>query len=88
MYNLVQQRNQIAYGVKKFIVDGEADVEKIPTSTLAPGSSAFMPKTGDIYIYQPDNTWIKMPKSTGAVSNDFIIQPNYHFSSPSGILGN
>ena len=76
MYNLVRQRNQIAYGVKKFIVDGEADVEKIPTSTLAPGSSAFMPKTGDIYIYQPDNTWIKMPKSTGGNSGGDIPDPS------------
>ena len=76
MYNLVQQRNQIAYGVKKFIVDGEADVEKIPTSTLAPGSSAFMPKTGDIYIYQPDNTWIKRPKSTGGNSGGDTPDPS------------
>ena len=87
MYNLVQQRNQIDYGVKKFIVDGEADVEKIPTSTLAPGSSAFMPKTGDIYIYQPDNTWIKMPKSTGGNSGGDTPDPSNTYIWDGGDIG-
>ena len=52
MYTLTHQNGKVNYGLKKFIVDSVEDIEKIPTISLLPGSTAFIPKSSKLYIYQ------------------------------------
>lgn len=64
MYTLTHQNGKVNYGLKKFIVDSVEDIEKIPTISLLPGSTAFIPKSSKLYIYQDNNTWVEQ-KSNG-----------------------
>lgn len=59
MYTLTHQNGKVNYGLKKFIVDSVEDIEKIPTISLLPGSTAFIPKSSKLYIYQDNNTWVE-----------------------------
>lgn len=59
MYTLTHQNGKVNYGLKKFIVDFVEDIEKIPTISLLPGSTAFIPKSSKLYIYQDNNTWVE-----------------------------
>ena len=71
MYNLTHQNGRVAYGLKKFIVNTVSDIEKIPTTSLLPGSTAFIPKSSELYIYQENNTWVKIKsKSSGNAGGD------------------
>ena len=54
MYNLVQQRNQIAYGVKKFIVDDEL---KKPRSCYTQGRG-INPRGTTLIICQRHTTLV------------------------------
>lgn len=68
MYNLIYQNNKFTYGLKKFVVDTIADISEIPATTLSKGSTAFVRSTADTYIYGDNNTWSKLPKSSGGSS--------------------
>ena len=59
MYPLAHKNRKGIDGLKKFIVDSVEDIEKIPTITLLPGSTAFIPKSSKLYIYQDNNTWVE-----------------------------
>lgn len=63
--NLIYQNNKFVYGLKRFVVDEAADVEKIRTAELTPGSTAFVNKTSDLYVFTDRNTWVKQVKSSG-----------------------
>lgn len=67
--NLIYQNNKFVYGLKRFVVDEEADVEKIRTAELTPGSTAFVNKTSDLYVFTDRNTWIKQAKSSSGGSS-------------------
>lgn len=62
--NLIYQNNKFVYGLKRFVVDEAADVEKIRTAELTPGSTAFVNKTSDLYVFTDRNTWVKQAKSS------------------------
>ena len=64
MYTLTHQNGKVNYGLKKFIVDSVEDIEKIPTISLLPGSTAFIPKSSKLYIYQDNNTWIEQKSNS------------------------
>lgn len=49
MYRLYANDDNIAYGIKKFIVDNDNDISELPTSGT-PGSSALVLSTSTIYI--------------------------------------
>ena len=65
MYTLTHQNGKVNHGLKKFIVDSVEDIEKIPTISLLPGSTALIPKTSKLYIYQDDNTWVEQKSNSG-----------------------
>lgn len=67
--NLIYQNNKFVYGLKRFVVDEVADVEKIRTAELTPGSTAFVNKTSDLYVFTDRNTWIKQAKSSSGGSS-------------------
>lgn len=75
MYTLTHQNGKVNYGLKKFIVDSVEDIEKIPTISLLPGSTAFIPKSSKLYIYQDNNTWVEQ-KSNNSGGGGSIEPPN------------
>lgn len=59
MYRLYANDDNITYGIKKFIVDNDNDIDKLPTSGT-PGSSALVLSSSTIYILNTQQHWIKM----------------------------
>lgn len=53
MYSLYADRNDIAYGVKKFIVDTVNDLQTLPNDAQ-PGSSVFVIGTSKTYMLGSD----------------------------------
>ena len=62
----VMQRGKVQYGLQRFIVDTPDDLLKLPTKTV-PGSSAYVISTGDRYMHNSKNVWVKL-KSKGSSS--------------------
>ena len=62
----VMQRGKVQYGLQRFIVDTPDDLLKLPAKTV-PGSSAYVISTGDRYMHNSKNVWVKL-KSKGSSS--------------------
>lgn len=64
--NITANDNNIAYGVKKIIVDTKKDLEALPYRA-EPGSTAIVEDTMDLYLLNNHNTWVKIKnlKSNG-----------------------
>lgn len=65
MYSLYANDDDILYGVQKFILDSEEDIEILP-KTVKAGSSALIIETSDIYVLNHKAEWIKS-KNPGAI---------------------
>ena len=76
MYTLTHQNGKVNYGLKKFIVDSVEDIEKIPTISLLPGSTAFIPKSSKLYIYQDNNTWVEQKSNSNNSGGDGSTEPS------------
>lgn len=76
MYTLTHQNGKVNYGLKKFIVNSVEDIEKIPTISLLPGSTAFIPKSSKLYIYQDNNTWIEQKSNSNNSGGGGSIEPS------------
>lgn len=46
-------------GAAQYLCEEAADIENLPTATVAVGSSAILIPTGDVYILGPSRRWIK-----------------------------
>lgn len=57
--NITANDNNIAYGVKKIIVDTTKDLEALPYKA-EPGSTAIVEDTMDLYLLNNHNTWVKI----------------------------
>ena len=57
MFSLYKQAGETLYGVKEFILDSAADVEKLPKD-VRPGSTALVIPTSEIYILNSEKKWI------------------------------
>lgn len=55
--------NGLAYGIKKYVIDDEAGVEKLPTDAYV-GSSCLVISTSNIYIINSKGKWIKQKSSS------------------------
>lgn len=62
----VMQRGKVQYGLQRFIVDTPDDLLKLPAKTV-PGSTAYVISTGDRYMHNSKNVWVKL-KSKGSSS--------------------
>ena len=62
----VMQTGKVQYGLQRFIVDTPDDLLKLPAKTV-PGSSAYVISTGDRYMHNSKNVWVKL-KSKGSSS--------------------
>ena len=56
-YAITQQDTNIAYNVKKFIIDTEADLISIPRNNLAPGSEVLCLKPVKGYVLNTQKIW-------------------------------
>ena len=56
-YAVTQQDNDVAYNVKKFIIDTEADLASISPNSLAPGSEVLCLKPVKGYILNTQLIW-------------------------------
>ena len=63
---ITQQRGRVQYGLQRFIVDTPDDLLKLPAKTV-PGSTAYVISTGDRYMHNSKNVWVKL-KSKGSSS--------------------
>ena len=63
-YTLYANDDNIAYGVKKFIVDTTADLAQLPKN-ITPGSSALVIKTSTIYMLSNEHNWEKITIASG-----------------------
>lgn len=65
MYNIFSNSGKVAYGVKSFTVDTEADITTLPTRSCTPGSTAFVIETSQYYKLTTTKEWKKVTLSTG-----------------------
>lgn len=56
-YAVTQQDNDVAYNVKKFIIDTEADLASISPNNLAPGSEVLCLKPVKGYVLNTQLIW-------------------------------
>lgn len=59
MISIMKQNDKDTYGVITYLIDTEADVNKLPTY-CAPGSTALCAETSDIYILNNAKKWVKL----------------------------
>lgn len=69
MISIRANSRRIAYGVKQYTVDEEADLEKIVLSTTSPGSIAFVLETSTKYVLNNKREWVKVKSSSSGSSN-------------------
>lgn len=67
MIGSVAQHSREAYGVKHFVVDESADVEKLDRN-VTPGSTAFVIETSETYMLNNKYEWKKVSLSSGGGS--------------------
>ena len=60
--------NKIAYGVKRYVLDVENDLNKISLSTTYPGSTAFIIDTSTTYMLNNAYQWKKIKSSSNSNS--------------------
>lgn len=71
MYSLYANDDDISYGIQKFIVDTEEDVEFLP-KTAKPGSSALVIGSSTLYILNHEKNWKKMKKENNSSIETFL----------------
>lgn len=69
MISVRANSRRIAYGVKQYTVDEEADLEKIVLSTTSPGSIAFVLETSTKYVLNNKKEWVKIKSSSNSSGN-------------------
>lgn len=69
MISVRANSRRIAYGVKQYTVDEEADLKRIVLSTASPGSIAFVLETSTKYVLNNKKKWIKIKSSSGGGSS-------------------
>ena len=63
-YTLYANDDNIAYGVKKFIVNTTVDLAQLPKN-ITPGSSALVTKTSKIYVLNNEHEWDELNIASG-----------------------
>lgn len=63
--------NKIAYGIKHFNVDTEADRLAIRTYNLTPGTTVFVIENSTYYMFNGSKKWVKITPF-GSASSDHI----------------
>lgn len=59
MYSLYANDDDVSYGIKKFVLDSEEDVDILPTNIKA-GSSALVIGTSQFYMLNNQKEWVEV----------------------------
>lgn len=69
MINIMSQSGKTTYGLVEYVCDSEAEVKSLPT-TDAPGSTAYIIDSGNIYMLSGGtHTWKKMDNTSSSGSS-------------------
>ena len=71
MYSLYANDDNISYGIQKFILDTEEDIEFLPISAK-PGSSALVIDTSSFYILNHSKKWVELKKENNNLNQGFL----------------
>lgn len=75
MYSLYANDDDILYGIQKYIVDTEEDMENLPNHTRA-GSTAFVIETSTTYILNHSKEWKKIKDNSATPGTGGIFWEN------------
>ena len=71
MYQILANSGKCVYGVKTFIVETEAEKNKIPLlSTTMPGSTVFVLSTSTKYVLNQKKKWVKISREPNEDSGE------------------
>lgn len=76
MISIGSNGEKIAYGIKHYNLDTEADLTKLPTSNQYMGCTCFVISTSKYYMLNSERKWIeitpfgKISSSSGGNNND------------------
>lgn len=59
MYKLTSSNGEIVYGVNEYVLDTSEDLKNLPPH-CAMGSSAIVISTGEVYMKNSSNEWVKL----------------------------
>lgn len=81
MISIGANGQKIAYGIKHYNLDTEADLEKLPTRNEKMGCTAFVIETSTYYMLDSSYKWIEITPFGKAVTEgggggDIIIPPD------------
>ena len=62
MVNITSQNGDVGYNVTEVVLDTPSDLEILKTEQwyLAPGSSAFVISTSEVYMLNGSREWVKI----------------------------
>ena len=60
MAYLVKQGSRTDYNYKEYILDKEEDLDEVPITGCAPGSTCFIIETSDAYMLNSNKEWKKI----------------------------
>jgi hypothetical protein len=62
MISIYSQNGDVKYNAKEFILDSIEDLDKLEeySKTSAPGSSAFIIATSEVYMLNNQREWVKI----------------------------
>ena len=59
-FYLKQQSSRLDYNYKEYILDKEEDLDEVPITVCASGSTGFIIETSDVYMLNSNKEWKKI----------------------------
>lgn len=76
MISLGANGEKIAYGIKHFNLDTEADLKKLKASKNAKmGTTCFVIETSKYYMLNGEQNWIEITPYGKSISSDPVVPP-------------
>ena len=72
MYSLYANDDDILYGIQKYIVDTESDMETLPNHAKA-GSTAFVIETSKTYILNHSKVWKEIKSNSPGINGENLF---------------
>ena len=72
MISIGSNGQRIAYGIKNYNLDSEADLKKLQTRNEPMGSTCFVISTSKYYMLNSSNKWVEITPFGKTVSSDVV----------------
>ena len=86
MITLGSNGQKIAYGIKHYNLDTEADLKKLPTKSEAMGSTCFVISSSKYYMLNSKMKWIEISPFGKEISNNNGNEGTTDPDAPSGAV--